>query len=68
MKIAITPINVGHCDGEYLAKLARKAEEVGLESVWTFEHVVIPVALQSRYPYTSDGKFGVKPERASSTR
>jgi probable F420-dependent oxidoreductase len=42
--------------------LAQKAEEVGLESVWTFEHAIVPVDYQSKYPYSADGKMGVTPE------
>jgi len=37
---------------ESLARLARLAEDVGIESMWTVEHVVVPVGYQSRYPYS----------------
>lgn len=42
---------------ESLANLARTAEEVGMESLWTVEHVVVPVGYASRYPYSEDGKM-----------
>jgi probable F420-dependent oxidoreductase len=42
---------------DQLGHLARTAEEVGLESIWTVEHVVIPVAYRSRYPYDPSGRI-----------
>ena len=62
MKIGLVPINVGVDRPEALVGLAQKAEEVGLESVWTFEHVIVPVDYQSKYPYSADGKMGVDPD------
>lgn len=62
MKIGIIPINVGSTSAEQVVGLAQKAEQVGLESVWTFEHVIVPVDYQSKYPYSADGKMGVTPE------
>ena len=62
MKIALIPINVGADRLESIVALSRKAEEIGLESVWTFEHVIVPVDYQSKYPYSADGKMGVTPE------
>src|SRR2546425_7714078 len=40
-----------------LANLARTAEEVGCESIWTVEHVVIPVGYRSKYPYDPSGRI-----------
>ncbi len=37
--------------------LVRSAEEAGLESIWTVEHVVVPVGYESRYPYSRDGRM-----------
>jgi len=62
MKIGLIPINVGSTSAEQVVGLAKKAEQVGLESVWTFEHVIVPVDYQSKYPYSADGKMGVTPE------
>jgi probable F420-dependent oxidoreductase len=62
MKIGLIPINVGADRVEAVVDIANKAEEVGLESVWTFEHVIVPVDYQSKYPYSADGKMGVTPE------
>ncbi|MFI5307996.1 MAG: LLM class F420-dependent oxidoreductase [Polyangiales bacterium] len=62
MKIGIIPINVGVRDAERMAAVARKAEEVGVESVWTFEHVIVPMAYDSKYPYSAEGKMAASPE------
>lgn len=37
--------------------LAQKAENVGVESLWTVEHVAVPVGYESKYPYSNDGKM-----------
>ena len=62
MKVGIVPINVGLRDPERLVSLVQKAEAVGLESAWTFEHVIVPVDYASRYPYSGEGKMGATPE------
>lgn len=62
MKIGLIPVNVGVPSVDAMIALARKAEEVGLESVWTFEHAIVPLDYSSRYPYSTDGKMGVAPE------
>lgn len=42
---------------EMLTHLATTAERVGVESMWTVEHVVIPVGYKSTYPYDPSGKI-----------
>jgi probable F420-dependent oxidoreductase len=44
---------------EMLTHLATTAERVGVESIWSVEHVVIPVGYQSTYPYDPSGKIPV---------
>ena len=61
MKIGLIPVNVGPTNAEQVVGLAQKAEEIGLESVWTFEHAMVPVNYDSKYPYSNDGKMGGKP-------
>ena len=39
------------------ATLGRIAEEHGIESLWTVEHVVVPANYQSEYPYSPDGRM-----------
>jgi probable F420-dependent oxidoreductase len=62
MKLGLVPVNVGVPNVDFMVALAQKAEAVGLESVWTFEHVIVPNDYQSRYPYSADGKMGVTPD------
>ena len=62
MKIGLIPVNVGVSRAEQIVAVARKAEDVGIESVWTFEHVVVPVEYESKYPYSPNGKMGTTPE------
>jgi len=62
MKVGLIPVNVAVPSVDAMISLAKKAEEVGLESVWTFEHAVVPLDYSSRYPYSADGKMGVTPE------
>jgi len=62
MKVGLIPVNIGVKDVQTMVGLAVHAEKVGFESVWTFEHVVVPVDYASKYPYSADGKMGVTPE------
>jgi probable F420-dependent oxidoreductase len=64
VKVGIVPFNVGVASAEELIARARTAEAVGLESIWTFEHVVVPIEYRSRYPYNQTGKMGAQPETA----
>ena len=63
MKYGIIGVNVGGAKtAEMLVALAKKAEEVGMESLWTFEHVVVPLEYKSRYPGHPSGKMPGTPE------
>ena len=63
MKIGIVPINVGGPESaERMIEIAQHAEGAGIESVWTFEHVIIPTEYESVYPYSRDGKMPILPE------
>jgi probable F420-dependent oxidoreductase len=42
---------------EHGVNLARSAESCGFESLWTVEHVVVPVGYESPYPYAPSGKM-----------
>jgi probable F420-dependent oxidoreductase len=58
MKFGITFANAGpFATPAGLENLARSAEEAGFESIWTVEHVVIPVGYRSQYPYSPSGKI-----------
>lgn len=62
MKFGLIPVNIGIRSIEQMVGLARLAEELGFESVWTFEHVIVPIDYQSQYPYSPSGKMGAAPE------
>ena len=58
MKIGLIPVNMGLSGPDDMIELATQAEAAGVESVWTFEHVVIPIEYESKYPYSPNGKMG----------
>lgn len=62
MKLGLIPINIGMDSLENLVGFAQYAESLGFESLWTFEHVMVPVEYESRYPYSKDGKMGGGPD------
>ena len=43
MKFGLIPINIGMDSLESLIGLAQYAESLNFESLWTFEHVMVPV-------------------------
>ena len=62
VKIGLIPVNVGVQSVEQMVGMAQLAESLGYESVWTFEHVIVPVDYESKYPYDKSGKMGAEPE------
>lgn len=61
MKFGLIPVNIG-VQPDQMVGLAQLAEGSGFESVWTFEHVIVPVDYDSKYPYNDSGKMGTPPE------
>src|SRR6185437_2121085 len=49
---------------ENLATLAQRAEEMGFDIISVSDHVVIPRAIGSRYPYSASGEFSGDPSGA----
>jgi len=49
-------------DHDASMEVCRRAEAAGFESVWGGEHVIMPDAIVSKYPYTPDGKIPAEPE------
>jgi probable F420-dependent oxidoreductase len=65
MKFGIMFANVGQfATAEGAAAIATAADEMGLESIWSVEHVLIPHGYQSQYPYHESGRipFGDDPD------
>ena len=48
-------------EGEKIARVARRAEELGYDSLWVSDHIVFPTVLRSPYPYSPDGKLPLDP-------
>jgi probable F420-dependent oxidoreductase len=44
-------------DPSALGALAQAAEELGFDSIWLSDHVVVPERISSSYPYSPDGRF-----------
>ncbi|MDG2114785.1 MAG: LLM class F420-dependent oxidoreductase [Actinomycetota bacterium] len=60
MDVGVTPINSAtYLDPTYLRDFVQLIEGLGYESVWTFEHVIVPHEYESRYPYSPTGKLSV---------
>ena len=58
MKIGLMFANSGpFTNPDLFAHLVTTAEKVGVESIWTVEHVVIPQDYKSPYPYSATGKI-----------
>ncbi len=58
MKFGILFANTGEfATGPGSVALAKFGEELGFESLWTVEHVVVPSGYQSVYPYSPTGKM-----------
>ena len=62
MKFGLIPVNIGVQSPEQIVELAQLAESLRFESVWTFEHVIVPLDYASKYPYNPTGKMGAAPE------
>ena len=58
MKFGIAFANIGPMGTpEGAAGIGQAAEAAGFESLWTVEHVLVPVGYQSTYPYSPTGKM-----------
>lgn len=47
---------------EGLTTFAQLAEERSFDSLWVSDHVIVPRAIASRYPYSPDGSFPIPPD------
>lgn len=39
-------------------RIARRVEDLGLDSLWASDHVLMPERIETRYPYNRTGTFG----------
>lgn len=49
-------------DGPAALDVCTVAEAAGFESVWGGEHVILPTTIESKYPYSADGKIPALPD------
>ena len=47
---------------ESLRSLAQRAEDLGFDSVWVSDHIVVPRQVESFYPYAPDGVATFSPD------
>ncbi len=69
MKVGVSlpmtgPLATGPGALDTILAFARKAEALGVDSLWLPDHIVIPTEIQSRYPYNKSGKFPLPAEMA----
>ena len=63
MKVGIAFANIlnfGTPDGSI--QFAQAAENAGVESLWTVEHVIYPSSYDSQYPYDPSGQMAMAPD------
>ncbi|MFY1594718.1 LLM class F420-dependent oxidoreductase [Micromonospora sp. WMMD737] len=62
-KLGVLPVlgGRGTADPGVTAVFVRRIEELGCESVWAVEHLVVPEAYRSDYPYDPSGRMGLGP-------
>ncbi len=49
-------------DGPAALEVCKVAEAAGFESLWGGEHVILPSTIESKYPYSADGKIPAAPD------
>ena len=62
MKVGLAFASSVAIDGAATVEICQRAEALGFESVWGGEHVIMPDTIDSRYPYTADGKIPAEPD------
>jgi probable F420-dependent oxidoreductase len=58
------PTSGAAADPAAIGALAQTAEDLGFDSVWISDHVVVPERISSAYPYSPDGRFPTLPTQA----
>jgi len=46
-------------NGPDIVRFVQRAEALGFESIWTGDHLILPTAGTTQYPYTADGSFSL---------
>ena len=60
MKLGVfVPFQSPQATPEMLAEFARRSEDIGLDSIWLGEHVVLFDEMEFGYPGSADGKLPI---------
>ena len=60
MKFGFSIPNFGTFNwAEDLARTAVRAEELGYDSVWVADHIIVPTEIEAKYPYSRSGRFPI---------
>lgn len=63
MRIGIQPANSGtQATPEAIAEVAELADGLGFDSLQVTDHLVIPVTIESTYPYNTSGRMAAGPD------
>lgn len=63
MHIGVIIPNAGpKCSPQNIVTVARWAEELGYHSLWVTDHVALPIACESHYPYRAHGRWDYPPD------
>lgn len=62
MKVGLAFASSVAINGADAIEICQRAETLGFESIWGGEHVILPDTIDSRYPYTEDGKIPAEPD------
>ena len=67
MRVGIHGLNFGQVAGDIptMLRLARRADELGFDSVWVGDHIIIPTQIASAYPFSPSGTPPFKPEESA---
>ena len=57
MRFGVGIPNAGRATGADVIRFVQRAEALGFESIWTGDHLILPVGGTTQYPYTPDGSF-----------
>ncbi len=49
---------------ESLRSLAQRSEDLGFDSIWVSDHIILPRQVESFYPYAADGVATFKPDES----
>ena len=63
MKIGFAVPNLGGlATAEGMIQVAERADQLGFDTLWITDHVVVPREPSSRYPYSESGRLPVDPD------